>query len=159
MANTLFQQCKKRLYTWTSSNSSTEIILIIFFAAKDGEALYSQQKQDGELTVAQTMKSLFPNSSFPAAHCPRLGLCSPPAAGGRDPGREADPAWPRAGGGSGLRCGSLPGGTWKDPGDTARPPAPSEPPFCAPAGVSRGPIGPGLGMERGRALYAKMVRN
>ena len=30
-----------------------EIRLIIFFAAKDGEALYSQQKQDRELTVAQ----------------------------------------------------------------------------------------------------------
>ena len=26
---------------------NTEIRLIIFFAAKDGEALYSQQKQDG----------------------------------------------------------------------------------------------------------------
>ena len=36
----------------------TEIRLIIFFAAKDGEALYSQQKQDWELTVAQIMKSL-----------------------------------------------------------------------------------------------------
>ena len=33
----------------------TEIRLIIFFAAKDGEALYSQQKQDQELTVAQIM--------------------------------------------------------------------------------------------------------
>ena len=31
----------------------TEIRLIIFSAAKDGEALYSQQKQDQELTVAQ----------------------------------------------------------------------------------------------------------
>ena len=31
---------------------NTEIRLIIFFAAKDGEALYSQQKQDWELTVA-----------------------------------------------------------------------------------------------------------
>ena len=31
---------------------NTEIRLIIFFAAKDGEALYSQQKQDRELTVA-----------------------------------------------------------------------------------------------------------
>ena len=40
----------------------TEIKLIIFFAAKDGEALYSQQKQDQELTVAQIMKSLLPNS-------------------------------------------------------------------------------------------------
>ena len=36
----------------------TEIRLIIFFAAKDGEALYSQQKQDQELTVAQIMNSL-----------------------------------------------------------------------------------------------------
>ena len=31
---------------------NTEVRLIIFFAAKDGEALYSQQKQDQELTVA-----------------------------------------------------------------------------------------------------------
>ena len=40
----------------------TEIRLIIFFAAKDGEALYSQQKQDWELTVAQIMNFLLPNS-------------------------------------------------------------------------------------------------
>ena len=32
---------------------NTEIRLITFFAAKDGEALYSQQKQDQDLTVAQ----------------------------------------------------------------------------------------------------------
>ena len=38
---------------------NTEIKLTIFFAAKDGEALYSQQKQDQELTVAQIMNSLF----------------------------------------------------------------------------------------------------
>ena len=38
---------------------NTEIRLIIFFAAKDGEALYNQQKQDLELTVAQIMNSLF----------------------------------------------------------------------------------------------------
>ena len=43
---------------------NTEIRLIIFFAAKDGEALYSQQKQDRELTVAQIMNSLFPNSDL-----------------------------------------------------------------------------------------------
>ena len=35
--------------------ANTEIRLIIFFAAKDGEALYSQQKQDQELTGAQIM--------------------------------------------------------------------------------------------------------
>jgi len=36
---------------------NTEIRLTIFFAAKDGQALYSQQKQDQELTVAQTINS------------------------------------------------------------------------------------------------------
>ena len=36
----------------------TKIRLIIFFAAKDGEALYSQQKQEWELTVAQIMNLL-----------------------------------------------------------------------------------------------------
>ena len=39
-----------------------EIRLIILFEAKDGEALYSQQKQDWDLTVAQIMNSLLPNS-------------------------------------------------------------------------------------------------
>ena len=43
---------------------NTEIRLIIFFAGKDGEALYSQQKQDWEPTVAQTMNSLLPNSDL-----------------------------------------------------------------------------------------------
>ena len=38
---------------------NTEIGLIIFFAAKDGEALYSQQKQDQELTVAQIIIAKF----------------------------------------------------------------------------------------------------
>ena len=35
--------------------------MIIFFAVKDGEALYGEQKQDWELTVAQIMNSVFPN--------------------------------------------------------------------------------------------------
>ena len=43
---------------------NTEIRLITFFTAKDGEALYSQQKQDQELTVAQFMNSLLPNSDL-----------------------------------------------------------------------------------------------
>ena len=42
----------------------TEIRLIIFFAAKDGKAQYSQQKQDQDLTVAQFMNSLLPNSDL-----------------------------------------------------------------------------------------------
>ena len=59
--NTLFQQHKRRLYTWTSSDGQHQN-QIIFFAAKDGEAQYSQQKQDQELTVVQIMNSLLPNS-------------------------------------------------------------------------------------------------
>ena len=44
--------------------ANTKIRLIIFFAAKDGKALYSQQKQDLELTVAQTISSLLQNSDL-----------------------------------------------------------------------------------------------
>ena len=43
---------------------NTKIRLIILFAAKYGEALYSQQKQDRELTVVQIMNSLLPNSAL-----------------------------------------------------------------------------------------------
>ena len=43
---------------------NTEIRLIIFFAVKDGVALYSQQKQDQELTVAKIMNSLLPNTDL-----------------------------------------------------------------------------------------------
>ena len=43
---------------------NTEIRLIIFSAAKDREALYSQQKQDQVLTVAQIMNPLLPNSDL-----------------------------------------------------------------------------------------------
>ena len=64
IAKTLFQQHKRRLYTWISPDGQYQISLIIFFAAKDGEALYSQQKQDQELTVAQIVNSLLPNSDL-----------------------------------------------------------------------------------------------
>ena len=60
IANTLFQQHRRRLYQMIN----TEIRLIIFFAAKDGEALYSQQKQDQELTMIQIMNSLLPKSDL-----------------------------------------------------------------------------------------------
>ena len=43
---------------------NTEIGLIIFFAAKDGEALYSQQKQEQELTVAQIVNFFLTNSDL-----------------------------------------------------------------------------------------------
>ena len=43
---------------------NTEIILIAFFAAEDGKALYNQQKQDCKLTVAHIIKSLWQNSDL-----------------------------------------------------------------------------------------------
>ena len=63
IANTLFQQHKRKSTHEHHQMVNTEIRLIIFFAAKDGEALYSQQKQDRELTVAQIM-NLLPNSDL-----------------------------------------------------------------------------------------------
>ena len=63
IANTLFQQ-HKTLHMDITRWSTPKSRLIIFFAAKDGEALYSQQKQDQELTVAQIMNSLLPNSDL-----------------------------------------------------------------------------------------------
>ena len=43
---------------------NTTIRLVIVFSVKDGEALYSQQKQDWKLPVAQIMKFLLPNSDL-----------------------------------------------------------------------------------------------
>ena len=63
IANTFFQQHREDSTHGHHQMVDTEIRLIIFFAAKDGQALYSQQKQDQELTVmAQIMNSLLPNS-------------------------------------------------------------------------------------------------
>ena len=77
IANSLFQQHKRRLYTWTSPDGQywnqidyiqSDIYLLYSVFSKDGEALYSQQKQkqtvSWELTVAQTMNSLLPNSDL-----------------------------------------------------------------------------------------------
>ena len=74
---TEFCQGNKLVITSTLSNNTrddsthghyqtvnTKITLIILSAVKDGEALYSQQKQDWELTVAQIMKSLLQNSDL-----------------------------------------------------------------------------------------------
>ena len=49
---------------WNHQMVNTEIRLIILFAAKDGEAIYNQQKQDQELTVDQIMNSLGQNSDL-----------------------------------------------------------------------------------------------
>ena len=62
IANTLFQHTGDDSPHGHHQMVNIEVRLIIFFAAKDGEALYSQQKQDQELTGAQIMNSLLPNS-------------------------------------------------------------------------------------------------
>ena len=64
IANTLFQQHKRRFYTWTSPNGQYQNQIDYILCTKDGEALYSQQKQDQEMTVAQIMSSLLPNSNL-----------------------------------------------------------------------------------------------
>ena len=61
-ANTVFQKHKRNSTHGHHQVVNTKIRLIIFFAAKVGEALYSQQKQDRELTVAQIMNSLLSSS-------------------------------------------------------------------------------------------------
>ena len=64
IANTLFQHTREDSTHGHQQMVNTEIRLITFFAAKDGETLYSQQKQDQELTVAQIMNPLLPNSDL-----------------------------------------------------------------------------------------------
>ena len=51
IANTLFQQHKRRLYTWTSPDGRHQNQIDYILCSQDGKALYSQQKQDHELTV------------------------------------------------------------------------------------------------------------
>ena len=64
IANTLFQQHKRRLYTWTSPDGQHQNQIDYILCSQNGDALYSQQKQDRELTVAQIMSSLLPNSKL-----------------------------------------------------------------------------------------------
>ena len=64
IANTLLHNTREDSTHGHHQMVNTEIRLIIFFAAKDGEALYSQQKQDQEVTVAPIMNSLIPNSDL-----------------------------------------------------------------------------------------------
>ena len=58
------QQHKGSLYAWTSPDGQYRNQIDIFFAAKDREALYSLQKQNQELSVAQIMNSLLQNSDL-----------------------------------------------------------------------------------------------
>ena len=64
IANTLSKNTREDSTHGHHQMVNTEIRLIVFFAAKDGEVLYSQQKQDQEMTVAQIINSLLQNSDL-----------------------------------------------------------------------------------------------
>ena len=64
ISNTLFQQHKKDSTHGHHQMVNTEIRLTILFAAENGKTLYSQKKQDQELTVAQIMNSVLQNSDL-----------------------------------------------------------------------------------------------
>ena len=64
IANTLFQLHKRRLYTWTSPDGQHQNQIEYILCSQRWRALYSQQTQHQELTVAQIMNSLLPNSDF-----------------------------------------------------------------------------------------------
>ena len=64
IVSTLFQQHKRRLYMCTSPDGQYQNQIDYILCSHDGEALYSQQKQDWDLTMAQIMNSLLPNSDL-----------------------------------------------------------------------------------------------
>ena len=64
ITNTLFQQHKTRLYTWTSPDGQYQNQIDYILCSWRWRTLYNQQKQDQELTVAQIMNSLLPNSDW-----------------------------------------------------------------------------------------------
>ena len=59
ITNTLFQQHKRRLYTWTSPDGQHQNQIDYIICSQRWKALYSQHKQDHELTVAQIMNSFY----------------------------------------------------------------------------------------------------
>ena len=63
IAKTLFHK-HRRLYTWTTPDGQHRNQIDYILYSQSGEALHSQQKQDRELTVAQIMNSLLPNSDL-----------------------------------------------------------------------------------------------
>ena len=64
IANTISKNTREDSTHGHHQMVNTKIRLLIFYAAKGGKALYSQQTQDRELTVAQIMNSLLPNSDL-----------------------------------------------------------------------------------------------
>ena len=64
IANTLFQQHKRILYTWTSPDGPHQKEINYILCSQRWRPLYSQQKQDQRLTMAQIMNSFLPNSDL-----------------------------------------------------------------------------------------------
>ena len=64
IANTLFQQHKRWLYMWTSLHGQFQNQIDYILCSQKWRISNSQQKQDQELTVAQIMNSLWPNSDL-----------------------------------------------------------------------------------------------
>ena len=64
ITNTLFQQHKRRLYTWTSPGSQYQNQIDYILCSQRWRSFVQSQKQDWELTVAQTMNTLLQNSGL-----------------------------------------------------------------------------------------------
>ena len=64
ITNTIFPQNRRIHCTWTSTDGQHQNQIDYILCSQNGEAIYSQQKQDQELTVAQIINSLLPNSDL-----------------------------------------------------------------------------------------------
>ena len=64
IANTLFQQHQRRLYTWTSPDGQHQNQIDYILCSQRWRSSIQSAKQDWELTVAQIMNSLLPNSDL-----------------------------------------------------------------------------------------------
>ena len=64
IANTLFQQHKRRLHTWTSPDGQHRNQIDYILCSQRWRSSIQSPKQDWELTVAQIMDSLLPNSDL-----------------------------------------------------------------------------------------------
>ena len=64
IANTLFQHHKRRLYIWTTPDGQYRNQIDYILGSQRWKALYSEQKQDRELTLAQIINSLLPTSDL-----------------------------------------------------------------------------------------------
>ena len=64
IANTLFQQHKRRLYTWTSPDGQHRNQIDYILCSQRWRSSIQSANQDQELTVAQIINSFWPNSDL-----------------------------------------------------------------------------------------------